>query len=136
MAGHKNEMRSWDNNYHGWWDDAVKGNSALQSGLVTRIYEEVATRNGQPAVFDMEKCYDSVCLCKLIDQALKRNFQKRLLECVNNALPTRLPAPVETRQFVDDPTTMSVANSEGRCHSLNMQRRTGAPRRKKMRGAP
>ena len=83
MAGHKNEMRSWDNNYHGWWDDAVKGNSALRSGLLRRIYEEVATRNGQPAVcmfFDMEKFYDSVCLRKLIDQALERNFQKRLLE--------------------------------------------------------
>ena len=35
-----------------------------------------------------------------------------ILECVNNALPTRLPALVETRQFVDDLTTMSVAHSE------------------------
>ena len=36
-----------------------------------------------------------------------------ILECVNNVLPTQLPAPFETRQFVDDLTTMSVANSEG-----------------------
>ena len=28
MAGCKNEMRSWDSEHHGWWDDAVKGNSA------------------------------------------------------------------------------------------------------------
>ena len=35
-----------------------------------------------------------------------------ILDCVNNALPAQLPAPVETRQFVDDFTTMSVANSE------------------------
>ena len=66
-------MRSWDNNYHGWWEDSVKGNSALQSGLLRRIYEEVATLNGQPAVctfFEMEKFYDSVCLHKIIDQAL------------------------------------------------------------------
>ena len=31
---------------------------------------------------------------------------------MNNVLPTQLPVPVETRQFVDDLTTMSVANSE------------------------
>ena len=35
-----------------------------------------------------------------------------ILESVNNALPAQVPAPVETRQFVDDFTTMSVANSE------------------------
>ena len=44
--------------------------------------EEVATRNGQPAVcmfLDMEKFYDSVCLCIRIDQALQWHFPKRLL---------------------------------------------------------
>ena len=35
-----------------------------------------------------------------------------ILECVNNALPAQLPSPVETHHFVDDLTTMSVANSE------------------------
>ena len=39
MAGCKNEMRNWDSEYHGWWDDAVKGNSALQSDLLRRVYE-------------------------------------------------------------------------------------------------
>ena len=46
-------------------DDAVKGNSALQSGLLRRVYEEVASLNGQSAAcvfFDMEKFYDSACL--------------------------------------------------------------------------
>ena len=42
MASYKNETRHWDNDYHGWWDDAVKGNSALQSGLLRRRYEEIA----------------------------------------------------------------------------------------------
>ena len=52
-----------------------------------------------------------------------------ILECVNNVLPTQLPAQFETRRFVDDLTTVSVANSEGDVtHSL-LQRRTGAPRR-------
>ena len=35
-----------------------------------------------------------------------------ILKCSNNTLPEQLPAPVETRQFVDDLTAMSVANSE------------------------
>ena len=62
--------------------------------------------------FDME-IFFTVCACATsLDQAKELNFQKRLLECVNNALPTQLPALVETRQFVDDLTTMSVANSE------------------------
>ena len=34
------EMRSWDSEHRGWWDDALKGNSALQSGLLRRVYEE------------------------------------------------------------------------------------------------
>ena len=65
MAGCKNEMRNWDSEYRGWWDDAVKGNSALQSGLLRRGYKEVASLNGQSAVcmfFDIEKFYDSACL--------------------------------------------------------------------------
>ena len=61
----------------------MKGNSALQSGLLRRIFEEVATLHGQPAVclfFDLEKFYDSVCFCtKLIGLALERNFPRRLL---------------------------------------------------------
>ena len=61
----------------------MTGTSALQSGLLRRICEEVATLIGQPAVcmfFDMEWFYDSVCLHKLIDQSLERNFPKRLLD--------------------------------------------------------
>ena len=82
MAGCKNEMRSWDSEHHGWWDEAVKGNSALQSGLLRRVYQEVASLNGQSAAcvfFDMEKFYDSACLYKLIDLAMARDFPRRLL---------------------------------------------------------
>ena len=82
MAGCKNEMRNWDSEQHGWWDDAVKGNSALQSGLLRRVYEEVASLNGQSAVcmfFDVEKFYESVCLYNLVDHAMARDFPRRLL---------------------------------------------------------
>ena len=136
---------------------------ALQIGLLRRVYEEVASLNGQSAAcvfFDKEKFYDSACLYKLIDLAMARDFPRRLLfvamqaylsdrilrtrdmvrqsiqpssgilagcslgnrfarvilykilDSVNNVLPAQLPAPVETRQFVDDLTTLSVANNE------------------------
>ena len=49
MAVCQNELRSWDSEHRGWWDDAVKGNSAVQSGLLRREYEEVASLNGQSA---------------------------------------------------------------------------------------
>ena len=82
MAGCQNEMRNWDSEYHGWWDDAVKGNSALQSGLLRPVYEEVASLNGQSAacVFvDMEKFCDSACFYKLVDHAMATEFPRRLL---------------------------------------------------------
>ena len=64
MARYKNETRRWDDVYHGWWDDAVKGNSALQSGLLRRIYEEVATLNGQQsACSSIWKSSLTVCVC-------------------------------------------------------------------------
>ena len=59
MSGHKKETRFWDEANHGWWDGAVQGSSALQSALRIRIYEEVATFNGQATVylyFDLRPC--------------------------------------------------------------------------------
>ena len=60
----------------------MNGNSALQSGLLRRVHEEVASLNGQSAAcvfFDMEKFYDSGCLYKLVDLAMAREFPRRLL---------------------------------------------------------
>ena len=67
MAGHQKEARLWDDAYHGWWDDAVTGNCALQSGLRGRIYQKVATLNGQPSAclfFDVEK-FLRPCVCTI-----------------------------------------------------------------------
>ena len=50
-------------NLHGCQCDAVQGNCALQSGLLRRIYKEVATLKGQPMVrlfLDLQIFYDSV----------------------------------------------------------------------------
>ena len=61
-------LAAWDSENHGWWDDAVKGNSALQSGLLR--YEEMATLNEQSAVcifFGMER------LAKRVQRILRVN---------------------------------------------------------------
>ena len=82
MDGYQKEARLKDDDYHGWWSDAVGRSSAPQSALLRRFYDEVATLNGQPSVclfFDLEKFYDSVCLHKLIGLALERNFPKQQL---------------------------------------------------------
>ena len=54
--------------------------------------------------------------CWLAGCSLGNRFARvvlcNILECVINMLPVQLPAPVETRQFEDDLTTMSVANSK------------------------
>ena len=50
-------------NLHGCQCDAVQGNCALHSGLLRRIYKEVATLEGQPSVclfLQLEIFYDSV----------------------------------------------------------------------------
>ena len=131
----QNETRLWDDDYHGWWDDAVKGNSAPE----WRKHEEVATLDGQPAVsmfFDLDKLDDtnssvwhwsgtfqngcSTLLCMRTSASgmlagcssgnrFARVVLHNILEC---ASPAQLPAPVETRQYVDEFSTMSVANSE------------------------
>ena len=49
--------------------------------------------------------------CSLGNRFARVIFHK-ILDSVNNVLPAQLPAPVETRQFVDDLATMSAANNE------------------------
>ena len=49
---------------------------------------------------------------KHLGNRLARVVLHNILECVNNALLVQLLAPVETRHFVNDITTVSVANSE------------------------
>ena len=145
MSGYQEEARLWDDAYYGWWDDAGKGNSALQSGLLRRIYEKFYTLDGRPSVclfFELEKFFDCGCLHKLIGLALERQFTVRLASASVSSVQEMcwikacsLPAeswlvalrdtglsgwyctafwsaPAETRHFVDDLTTMAVANSE------------------------
>ena len=60
----------------------MKGNSALQSGLLRRVYEEIAPLNGQFAACVLrhgEKFYDSACLKKPVDLAMARDFPRLLL---------------------------------------------------------
>ena len=65
LHGYQKESRLWDDAYHGWWNDAVNGNSALQSGELRRIYEEVATltdKHRSACSSTWSSFYDFVCL--------------------------------------------------------------------------
>ena len=69
----------------------MKGNSAHESGLLRRVYEEVASQNGQSVVcmfFDMEKFYDSACFYKLVDSHSEK-FPRTLPVRCNASLPQR-----------------------------------------------
>ena len=72
----------WDQERQGFWDDAVKGSSALQAALRRRLGEEVATLLGKTVIgvyYDMEKFYDSISLSGLISWARDREFQPVIL---------------------------------------------------------
>ena len=105
------QARPWDDAYHGWWDDAAQGNSAQQSGLLGRIYEEVAPLNGQPSVclfFVLQKFYDSVCLHTLIG----RNLPKRLLHtAMQTYLTERMTSAGEIVEQRMQPTNRIQAGS-------------------------
>ena len=79
---------------------------AMQTYLSERIFREgemvgqrMQPTNGILASCSAKNRFGRVVLCNI-------------LERVNKTLPAQLPAPVETRQFVDDLTTMVVDNSE------------------------
>ena len=59
----------WDERKAGFWDDAVRGSSALQATLLRRAKAEAAILGGKHCgelCWDMEKFYDSVPLVDLI----------------------------------------------------------------------
>ena len=60
---------SWDEKKAGFWDDAIKGSSALQATLLRRTNAEAAASLGLCVVencWDIEKYYDSIDLLQLI----------------------------------------------------------------------
>ena len=116
MAGYQKEVRMWDDAYqvaNKVIRLALERNfSKRQAWLCKRIF-----RGGE--VIEQSMPLTSGILARLLVG------KQIILERVNNTLPVQLPAPVETRQFKDDLTTMVVANSEGWRRDHHLQCRLG-----------
>ena len=39
-------LAAWEASNHGWWDDAVKGSSALRTAISSRFRSEIAAATG------------------------------------------------------------------------------------------
>ena len=66
-----------------FWEDAVKGSSALQAGLVMRLLDECCCTMGMTTVgiyWDLEKFYDSIDWIRAINWAIELHFPARILE--------------------------------------------------------
>ena len=68
-----------------FWEDAVKGSSALKAGLFRRLLSECAVLVGKETVsiyWDLEKFYDSIDWVRLIRWSLELGFPAIVLEIV------------------------------------------------------
>ena len=75
-------MRSWEILRKGPWDAAVRGSSALRAAVLTAFGDEMAHYTGQEVakiLWDMEKFYDSLDICKLIDRANYLGYPSKLI---------------------------------------------------------
>ena len=62
-------VRSWENGFVKFWDDAVRGSSALQAALLRCLNAEIAQLSGHASLsifWDMAKFYDSIDLVRLM----------------------------------------------------------------------
>ena len=69
--------RDWSDAYHGFWDDAIAGSSALQASLRRSFDNEVAIGNKLDianGLWDLWKYYDTVDIVNLVNEALSVNF--------------------------------------------------------------
>ena len=68
-----------------FWEDAVKGSSALKAGLYRRLLDECSVLLGMETVslfWDIEKFYDSIDWIRAIQWSLDLGFHPVLLEIV------------------------------------------------------
>ena len=75
-------VRDFDEEKHGFWDDAIKGSSSLQAALRRQLMAEIGHTEGLSTAdifYDMEKFYDSLDPGKLIDAALALDYNAFLL---------------------------------------------------------
>ena len=82
----------------------------LYAAMQTYFSERIL-RAGEMVGQSMQPTYGILAGLSL-GKMFARKVLYKLLECFDNTLPAQPPATVETRQFVDDLTTMSAANGE------------------------
>ena len=76
---------SWDDTHSGFWDDAVRGSSALQAALRRNISNEISSHLGHhniTTLWDIEKFYDSIDIVELLKLARNMNYPSLLLALV------------------------------------------------------
>ena len=67
-----------------FWEDAIKGSSALRAGLYRRLMDECTCAQSMDTAsiyWDVEKFYDSVAWAKLFDWALDLHFPPPAAAC-------------------------------------------------------
>ena len=70
-------MSDWQEDQSAFWDDAIKGSSALQAALSRRLLDELEANSEGVCITgycDIEKFYDSIAITKLIHHALDCGF--------------------------------------------------------------
>ena len=86
----KSFVTTWDDNNAGFWDDAVKGSSALRAALIRSFHNEIALALGLETAtvyFDIDNCYDSIDVSKIIYNRVRLSFHHRC--CAYACRPTR-----------------------------------------------
>jgi hypothetical protein len=79
------DMSDWQEAQEAFWDDAVKGSSALRAALYRRMLDEMEATEGRSSLngyCDLEKFYDSISLVKLIHHAQAAGFPSVALSLV------------------------------------------------------
>ena len=75
-------MQEWESGFIQFWDDAIKGSSALQAALRRRLADEVAVglnRHVGAIYWDLTNFYDTVKTEKLATLGTEAGYNPRLL---------------------------------------------------------
>ena len=98
------QMNEWQEDQQAFWDDAVRGSSALQAALQRRLYDELdghSTKVSVTGYCDLEKFYESIDITKLIHHALACEFPLAPLTLLLQVhLSTRI---IRVNRWVNEP---------------------------------
>jgi hypothetical protein len=131
------DMSDWQEAQEAFWDDAVKGSSALRAALHRRMLDEMEATEGRSSLngyCDLEKFYDSISLVKLIHHAQAAGFPSVALSLVLQIhLATRI---LRVNNWVSNPILPCTGIVAGCRSSGHSARVILSPVRQKMHEAP